>query len=175
MLALFFSIFIACAKPGVATEDAGLLQVEADAGAPLTAGLLDAWLRWQARGALLDAGADVRVRAGEEARLLRSVGLTPADAERVEALVAAVVSERNLERISGAEALAQFRASLAQLSEAQRVKAGAALGAATVDGGGGLPQATQAFGPEAVALVLAREAEVTRAWEALLQAQHGVR
>lgn len=167
---LLFSALAACTTtPTIAAGDAGVVRVDAGARAEVTAQKLDAWLRWQRAVLSLDAGVEVRVRAREEARLLREVGLAPADAELVEAVVAAVVSERKLEKISGAEALAQFKQRLETLSPEQRAKAEAALGDARAKSAAPLVQAEAEFGPDAVRVVLEREAEVTAAWETLLQ------
>ena len=170
---LLFSALAACTKATpVALEDAGVVAIDAGSNAAVvTAEKLDAWLRWQRAVMTLDAGTEVRVRARDEARLLRDVGLAPADADLVEAVVAAVVSERNLEKISGAEAMAQFKERLEALAPEQRAKAEAALGEARAKGSAPLVQAETEFGADAVRIVLAREAEVTVAWEALLQLQ----
>jgi hypothetical protein len=166
---LFFSALAACTKPAVTpVEDAGVVSSDAGASAGVTASKLDAWLRWQRAVMALDVDAGVRVRARDEARLLREVGLAPADADLIEAVVAAVVSERNLQKISGAEALAQFKQRLETLAPEQRAKAEAALGVGRADGGASLAQVENEFGADAVRVVLAREAEVTTAWETLL-------
>lgn len=181
MLARRFSLLLvaslaACPKPEpVALVDAGVSQIAmADAGAQVTVEKVDAWLRWQASVMALpvpDAGLDVRVRARDEAKLLREVGLSSSDADAIEAVVAAVVAERNVAKISGAEALAHFKEGLAQLSPEQRTKAEAAI----TDLQAKSPPASLApveleFGGEAVRAVLAREVDVTRAWDALLAA-----
>lgn len=168
---LLFSALAACTKTTpVALGDAGLVHVDAGVSVGVvTAGKVDAWLRWQRAVQTLDAGTEVRLRAREEARLLRDVGLAPADADLVEAVVAAVVSERKLEKISGAEAMAQFKQRLEELSPEQRAKAEAAMGDPRGKGAAPLVQAETEFGPDAVRVVLAREAEVTAAWDTLLQ------
>lgn len=165
-------VVMACAKPAaVVAIDAGADALDAGVAGVVTAQKLDAWLRWQSAVLALDAGTEVRVRAREEAQLLREVGLAPADADLIEAVVAAVVSERNLEKISGSEAMAQFKQRLETLAPEQRAKAEAALGDARAKNAAPLVQAETEFGAEAVRVVLAREAEVTRAWETLLQLQ----
>ncbi len=174
VLALVCLTLMGCAKPAATmTVDAGTANVDAGVAGVVTAQKLDAWLRWQSAVLSVDAGTEVRVRAREEARLLREVGLAPADADLIEALVAAVVSERNLEKISGSEAMAQFKQRLETLSPEQRAKAQAALGNGAAQNAAPLVQAETEFGADAVHVVLAREVEVTRAWETLLQLQSG--
>lgn len=169
-------VFAACPKPQAVTQpDAGTsLVVAGDAGARITAEKLDAWLRWQDAVFALpfDGGADVRQRAKDEARLLAQVGLSATDADALEAVISAVVAERNVAKISGAEALAQFKDGLQALSPEQRAKAEAAL--AEVPGkpaGDGLADVELELGADAVRVVLAREADVTRVWERVLEAQ----
>ncbi len=181
MLARRFSLLLAaalaaCPNPAaVVVVDAGGSQVATpDAGAQVTSSKVDAWLRWQALVTALpvpDGGLDVRGRARDEAKLLREVGLSSNDADRVEAVVAAVVAERNVAKISGAEALSHFKDGLAQLSPEQRAKAEAAVSDLQAKSPPvSLAPVELEFGGESVRAVLAREAEVTRAWDALLAA-----
>ncbi len=157
---------VACTKPPPVVVDAGS-QPAADAGTGVTEAKLDAWLRWQGAVMQIDGGATVRERAREEAKLLREVALTAGDVDDVEALVAAVMAERALEKMT---AQAQLGDSLSRLSDEQRKKAEAALQATSPQGDAGVSVAGD-FGADAVRLVLAREAEVTAAWEALQKSQ----
>lgn len=166
-------LFVACPRAPALVVDAGPTVSARDSGVGrVTATSVDAWLTWQAGLRALprsDAGLDVRARARQEARLLADVGLSSADADAVEAVVSAVVAERNVAKISGAEALAHFKERLAQLAPEQRAKAEAALHDLS-DGGAAaaLGELENTWGADAVSAVLAREADVTRAWEALL-------
>lgn len=171
-----------CSRPTPGLADAGPVAstaLGADDGG-VTLARLDAWLAWHAALAKLpplgrrDGGAsdELRQRAREEARLLAEVGLTSAAVEQVEAAVAAVVAERTVAHLTGAEALAQFTEALAALPPEQRTRAEAALSATPGRGdGGSLAALEAALGAETVRVVLLREAEVTRTWDTLLHAR----
>ena len=171
-------VLLGCPQGGVALRtDGGRSPAAAEVA--LEAGLarqLDGWLRWQAGLQALaaagrrDGGASSpRRRARLEQALLADAGLTAAEAEAVEAVVAGVVAERTVERLSATRALARFSAALGALGPEQRAAAQAALEESRTDGGGAAPALEARFGAQAVQAVLAREAEVTRAWEALLE------
>ena len=180
---LFLFLFVlGCAKPAaVELVDSGPPIAEViDAGPIVTAARLGAWLTWQQAVAGLPAlgrgdggrGAQLRARARQEAALLADAGLTSEQADAIEAVVAAVVAERNVAKLTGADALAQFRSGMKQLSVEQRVKAEAALAdlqAKSVQGS--LVPVEAEHGAEAVRVVLTREAEVTKTWDALLEAR----
>ncbi len=107
-----------------------------------------------------------------EARLLAAAGLTDDQADAIEAVVAAVVAERNVSKLTGADALAQFKAGVQQLAPEQRAKAEAALSdlqAKTTQGS--LTAVEAQYGSDAVRVILSREAEVTKTWDALLEAR----
>lgn len=176
-----------CPKPTEA-PDASAPDVTAatvDAGSWLTPGALDAWLRYQRGVATLphvgrgDGGAvtardEVKARARAEASLLADAGLSTDEADHIEALVAAVVTERTLAKLAGGDAVQQFEGALAELSPEQRAKAEAAL----IDLKAKVPPSNLAaveaeFGADAVRLVLTRESEVTKTWDALLDATRG--
>ncbi len=159
--------------------DSGAVALEAvDAGPLVTEARLAAWLRWQVALAGLpglhraDGGAELRARARQEAALLADAGLTSDEADGIEAVVAAVVAERNVARLTGADALQQFRQGMTHLSVEQRLKAEAALADLQVKSAqGSLVQVEAQHGAEAVRVVLTREAEVTKTWDALLEAR----
>jgi hypothetical protein len=156
---------------------AQLPQVER--GWELSAERLDAWLRWHAmqraaepkRG---DAGDEVRRRAALERALLGDAGLSQTDVDQIEDLVSAVVAERTVERLTGAAAMDQFKKALAELSPEQRARAEAAFAQTSAKTP---PQATATsvlearLGEAPVRVILSREAEVTQAWERLLEAR----
>ncbi len=103
---------------------------------------------------------------------MADAGLTSDEADAIEEVVAAVVAERNVARLTGADALQQFRQSMAHLSVEQRLKAEAALADLQVKSAqGSLVQVEARHGVEAVRVVLTREAEVTKTWDALLEAR----
>lgn len=174
-------LFLACPRPAAppGPADSGALAVEAvDAGPMVTEARLAAWLQWhQALAALpginrADGGAQLRSRARKEAALLADAGLTSDEADAIEEVVAAVVAERNVARLTGADALQQFREGMTHLSEEQRLKAEAALADLQVKSAqGSLVQVEARHGLEAVRVVLTREAEVTKTWDALLEAR----
>lgn len=150
-----------------------------DAGAGVTAASVDAWLRWQQAVVKLgpvsraDGGTErLLARARQEAALLREAGLSSAAADQVEEVVAAVVAERAVARLSGAQALDEFSASLAQLAPERRAKAEAALADLKAKTPTSDTAALEArYGAEAVQAVLTREAEVTKTWDTLLDAR----
>jgi hypothetical protein len=170
-------LLLGCA-PGAVSGGGGdggrvvvLVASRPDAGLP---GRIDSWLRWQAAVAGLDRDggqASALRRARAERALLDEARLTAADVEAVEGLVAAVVAERTVARLSGSQALDRFGAALDVLTPEQRARAQAALEATGPrSDGGALPGLVERLGVEAVRAVLDREAEVTRAWEAQLEA-----
>lgn len=173
-----------CPKPTAVGEavDAGPALAEAvDAGPVVTEARLAAWLAWQDALAKLpllgrsdggNAGLELRRRAREEAALLADAGLTSEEADEIEAVVAAVVAERNVAKLTGADALQQFRAGMAHLGPEQRLKAEAALADLQAKSPQGSLTAVETLhGVEAVRVVLTREAEVTKTWDALLEAR----
>lgn len=172
-------LLCACPKSELAkTVDAGSSNViTVDGGARITTQKLDAWLRWQDAVFALplrDAGFDVRQRAKDEARLLSEVGLRSDDADAIEAVVAAVVAERNVAKISGSEALEQFKDGLKALPGDQRAKAEAALNELPAKSqNNGLADVEREFGTDAVSVVLGRETDVIRVWDRVLEAQSG--
>lgn len=183
------ALWLGCPKPAAVPDaaPAPVVDASADAGGWLQPAALEAWLAYQRALAALpqvsrgDAGPatardDVRVRARAEAALRADAGLSLGEVDRIEALVAAVVTERTLARLVGADALAQFRGALAGLGDEQRQKAEAALSALDAKRDAGSLDAVEAeFGTDAVRLVLTREAEVTKTWDALLEARGGTR
>lgn len=150
------------------TRDGGLQLVghRTDVEPLVTPARIDAWLEWQTRirrelGPLSrDGGAGLRVRALAEARLMRDVKLDEAQVDAIEAVVSAVLAERDVARLSGAAALGEFTAGLSQLTEAQRTSVEAALkeASARAAGDGGLGALRVQFGDDAVQAVLEREA-----------------
>ncbi len=172
-------LFMGCSRtpaPLGPADSGGLAVEELDAGPLVTEVRLAAWLRWQRALTALpginraDGGADLRARARQEAALLADAGLTSDEADGIEAVVAAVVAERNVARLTGADALHQFRQGMTHLSVEQRLKAEAALADLQVKSAqGSLVQVEAQHGVEAVRVVLTREAEVTKTWDALLE------
>lgn len=188
LLALVAALALAGCPRSSETTDASAPVAEApsrDAGLWLTPEALDAWLRYQRElstlppvargdGGAVMARADVKARAHAEAALLADAGLTVDQVDRIEALVAAIVTERTLAKLSGGDALQQFEGALAGLSPEQRAKAEAALTDLEAKTPvGSLAKVEDEFGADAVRLVLTREAEVTKTWDALLDATRG--
>jgi hypothetical protein len=144
-----------------------------DAGPMVTEARLAAWLEWQKAMAGLvaaDGGDSLKWRARAELALLADAGLTVDQVDALEAVISAVVAERNVSKLTGAEALAKFKQGLAQLAPEQRAKAEAALNELQAKNPQGSLAGVEAqFGPEAVRVVLTREAEVIKAWDGLLE------
>ncbi len=181
---LLVVLMVSCARPPAAVEvpDAHL-PPETDAGQPVDAGWVltrskvEAWLKVQRQLAGLgpfatDAGvrAEARRRARTELALLADAGLTRADVDQVEDCIAPFVAERNVERLSGGEALAQFKRALDDLTPEQREKAEAAFANAKSNGSP-LPALEARLGREALDVLLEHEADVTKTWDALLEAR----
>lgn len=177
----------ACPKPTAAPDASapGPQVAAVDAGSWLTAEALDGWLRYQrgatalapvgrGDGGVVTARDEVKARARAEAALRADAGLTVEQVDRIEALVAAVVTQRTLAKLSGGDALQQFEGALVELGPEQRAKAEAAL--TELKGKAPAPSLAAAeaeFGADAVRLVLTRESEVTKTWDALLDATRG--
>jgi hypothetical protein len=121
------------------------------------------------------AREEVRLRARADEALRVDAGLRPDEVDRIEALVAAVVTERTLARLRAGDGLAPFQEALSGLGAEQRAKAEAALTALESSGPASLNQVEARFGSDAVRLVLTREDEVTKTWEALLDSRGDVR
>lgn len=158
------------------TPDASVVVAEIpDAGAVVTEARLDAWLAWQrtlAQWPAFDGGDALRRRARAELSALADAGLTVDQVDAIEGVVAAVVAERSVAKLTGADAVAQFKGALAELSPEQKAKAEAALAELQAKGAQTSLAGVEAqFGAEAVRVVLTREAEVTKTWDALLEAR----
>ncbi len=133
-----------------------------DAGWPLTQATVDAWLRYQGQVMVkLDAGTIERARRERAIRV--DAGLSEEEVDAVEDVVAAVVTARNIAKITGGDAMREFEKVTAALPASLRAKAPGV--AATLD-------AEKArFGEAAVSAVVAREIEVTKVWDALVEAK----
>ncbi|MCA2982002.1 MAG: hypothetical protein INH41_15895 [Myxococcaceae bacterium] len=143
-----------------------------DAGWALTPARLEAWLMYHRSGrAAVDGGPrDALGQAKAALEAQRRLGLSDEDLERTDEVVAAVVAQRTIATLTGAEAVREFERVTLGLSAEQRQKMEQAFGdvrararqLATLD-------AERArFGDAAVDAVLAREPEVTQVWNALL-------
>lgn len=153
----------------VSTAADAAAVVVVDAGARSVAERVDAWLRYHAALHGDDADAGLLVRARREVAARTWAGLSEAELDEVEELVAAVVSQRTLARLTGAEALREFERMTSALKPEQRQKVEAAFGDAKARAGQSSLEPERAkFGDEAVSAVLAREAEITAVWEGLL-------
>jgi hypothetical protein len=162
-----------------APVDAGAVEraAIADAGVGLSLAALDAWLSWQATLAKESVGRDAgtgleatRRRARREARALEEVGLSFDEVDRIEALVAAAVAEWSEQRLGGDGLRLRVSRGLAELSVEQRERAEAALFDAPAVAA--VPSSLEArFGVETTRSLLARRAELTRAWDALVDAR----
>ncbi|MDX2012101.1 MAG: hypothetical protein SFW67_18045 [Myxococcaceae bacterium] len=109
-----------------------------------------------------------RARAEVEAR--RQLGVTELDLERTDEVVAAVVAQRTIATLTGAEAVKEFERVTQGLAPEQRQKVEQAFGdvRARAKQVSSLDAERARFGDAAVDVVLAREAEVTRVWNSLL-------
>lgn len=157
-----------------ATVDAGSSPVAAaETIAPISAGKLDAWLRYHralSAASGVDGGLDAKGKALRERAIRAEAGLTEADVDRLEELIGAVVTQRTIGKLTGAEALRGFDKVTLTLKPEQRQKVEEAFGdvKARAQQGASLDAERAKFGDEAVTLVLAREAELTEVWDSLL-------
>ncbi len=176
------AVLLACTKP-VAPEanDAsvpggGAFKTGSEAldGGALTPAKLDAWLGYQRQMMMMaksDAGALGRARLERAARL--DAGLSEDDIDRIEDLVAAVVTGRNLLKLTGGDALREFEQATASLTPAQRAQAQKAMAdlKAKAQQTAGFEAERAKFGADVVNAVMAREAEATKTYEALVEAK----
>jgi hypothetical protein len=184
-VSLLVLALLSCSRPTVATVEVpdAHLAPEADAGLGVDAGWaltgerVQAWLVVQRELAKLgsfqsDAGVrdEVRRRARVELAVLADAGLTRSDVDRIEDCIAPFVAERNVERLSGGEALAQFQRALGDLTAEQREKAEAAFASARSNGSP-LPGLEAKLGADTVKVLLEHEADLTKTWDALLEAR----
>ncbi len=180
LFCLIACVSTACAKPATQAPIAGpppaasaeVPVIADDAGWPLTEAKVVAWLAYQRlMMARTDAGALDRAR--RERALRTDAGLSEDEVDRIEDVVAAIVTQRNLARLTGSEAVRQFEQATAALTPAQRAKAEQAM----ADLRARSAQATSLdaekarFGADAVNAVLAHEAEATKTWDTLVEAK----
>lgn len=166
-------LFFACTpqpQASPARSERVLPAAPADAGPLVNEQRLASWLQWQrALTQLGPATGDYKKRAKQEEVLLADAGLTSAQADAIEAVVAAVVAERTLAKLSGEQAIQQFRKRVEQLGPEQRLKAEEALLETHPRvHSPSLILLEERFGVEAVRVVLASEAEVTVLWDGLM-------
>lgn len=145
-----------------------------DAGITLTVAKLDAWLTYhrQLRALVSDDGGalDMKAKAKRERSLREDLQLSEPELDSIEELVGAVVAQRTISRLTGAEAVKEFDKVTLGLKAEQREKVEQALGdvRTRAQAVASLDAERAKFGADAVAMVLAREAEVTATWDALL-------
>lgn len=145
----------------------------AEAAAPISAQKLDGWLRYHralSAASGVDGGLDAKGKALRERAIRAEAGLTEADVDRLEELIGAVVTQRTIGKLTGAEALRGFDKVTLTLKPEQRQKVEEAFGdvKARAQQGASLDAERAKFGDDAVTLVLAREAELTEVWDSLL-------
>lgn len=175
-LALVILVLVACParrEASSAGPDAGSARssTEPEAVAPVSAAKLDAWLRYhRALRAGDDGGLDAKGRALHERAVRTEAGLSEADVDRLEDLIGAVVTQRTIGKLTGAEALRGFDKVTVTLKAEQRQKVEEAFGdvKARAQQGASLEAERAKFGDEAVSLVLTREPELTEVWDSLL-------
>ena len=157
-----------------APAPAALSDAVPDAGW-LTPAKVDAWLRYHQR--LLtrpDGGTlDLPQRARRERAVRLDAGLSEDEVDRIEDLVAAVVTARTLSRLTGGDALRDFEQATANLTPTQRAQAQKAMAdlRAKTQQTSGFETERSRFGAEAVDAVMAREAEITKTWDWLVEAK----
>lgn len=139
----------------------------------MTAEKLDAWLRYHRALAAItaDAGAlDASQLAVLERSERKKVQLSEAELDLLEDCVSAVVAQRTVAQLTGAQAVKEFEKATAGLKAEQRQKVEAAFGDVRLKAqqAASLDAERAKFGDAAVELVLAREAELGATWNSLL-------
>lgn len=188
LLALAALCLVACREPVSAAPDAAVepraAVVAGDGGWALTNQVLAAWLGYQAvmlaqaplgrpDGGAASLRDQVRRRARAELAARADAGLSEDDVDRVEELVAAVAVQRNIARLTGADALRDFERAAGNLKDEQRLQAVRALAnlKARVQQAAALDAERARFGDETVRVLLTREADVIKTWDALMDAR----
>lgn len=179
----------ACPAPRPTVADAGLAVVApergVDAGFTLTPQKLDAWLAYagfvlafpplgKSDGGLRD---EVQRRARLDEKFKADAGLSEQDVDAIEELVGAVVAQRNISRITGADAVKELERATLELKEEQRAQAQKALAEikAKTAPGAALTDERARYGDENVRVLLTRETEVTKTWDALMDVRGDTR
>lgn len=178
LLLLLSLVLVACPERKQAPVEAAVAReltvVSSDAGVAVTVAKLDAWLTYhqQLRALVSDDGGalDMKAKAKRERALREDLQLSEPELDAIEELVGAVVSHRTISRLTGAEAVKEFDKVTLGLKAEQREKVEQAFGdvRTRAQAVASLDAERAKFGADAVALVLAREAEVTATWDALL-------
>lgn len=176
LLALCTAALLGCPErgPAAAPVPPVVAHVVADGGSGVTAAKLDAWLAYhKALSALAapDGGAlDAKGKAKAERELRSGLGLSEGELDHLETLIAAVVAQRTISRLTGAEAVREFERVTLSLKPEQRQKVEQAFGDVRTRAAqtASLDAERATFGDAAVSLVLAREAELTAVWDSLL-------
>ncbi len=171
----------ACPAATTSHGDAGTVPAEVDAvpdaGVPtVTARKIDAWLAYQRQLLSVpraDGGLGIVSRARLEQAVRLDAGLSEDDVDAIEDVVAAVVTARNLSKLTGVEAVREFEKVTSTLSAAQKVRAQQAMSdvSTRAQQAAALEAEKARFGAEAVQAVMAREAEVTKVWDTLVDAK----
>ena len=149
------------------TSDAGLMS----------ASKLDAWLRYQKQllgKPLLDAGLaplNAMGRARRERALRVDAGLSEDEVDFIEDLVAAIVTERNLAKLTGVEAMRDFEQAAVALTPSQKAQTAKALAGvrARAAQATSLEAQKTRFGAANVEAALARESELTKTYDAMVE------
>ena len=102
-----------------------------EAVAAISAEKLDGWLRYHralSAASGVDGGLDAKGKALRERAVRAEAGLTEADVDRLEELIGAVVTQRTIGKLTGAEALRGFDKVTLTLKPEQRQKVEEAFG-----------------------------------------------
>ncbi len=138
---------------------------------------IEAWLWYQKhllRDPLNDAGPGVSLpvgRAKRERALRVDAGLSEDDIDFIEDLVAAVVTARNLAKLTGADAMRDFEQAAVALTPAQKSQSAQAMAGirARAAQAASLEAEKARFGSANVEAVLAREGECTKTYDAMVE------
>lgn len=139
---------------------------------PLNERQVLAWLGWQQSLASAhranDGGDSLLARVKREDASREAAGLTEAEADAVETLVAAAAMRRAARVAANADALREVREGLGRLGPEQRMKAEAILGAAPATVSSDVASLERQFGAAAVNAVQSHEKELLDIWESAL-------
>ena len=182
------ALLLACPKPSQKSDAGGPVGSQVAAGAtPIDAAQVSAWVRYagflasQGPAQQADGGplpnAQLLARATADAEMRADAGLSEAQIDAIEELVADFVAIRGTVKLTGADALAEFEKVAAKMPFEQRKKAEAALAELRTQTNVpvSLGPLEARYGKSAVEAVVAAEAQVTQSWEALMNAQGGAK
>lgn len=110
-------------------------------------------------------------KAKRERALRVDAGLSEAEIDVIEDLVAALVTQRNLAKLTGVDALRDFEQAAVAMTSAQKEQTGKAMAGARVRAAqaASLEAEKNRFGTANVEAFLSREADLTKTYDAMVE------